>query len=76
MGIPKSAQIFIGPDSETGGYSYYIKKNQLNPSTNEKEVVNHKIQDALTGGGKSAYIREPLQFDNFRFILREYGIIK
>jgi hypothetical protein len=72
MGIPKSAQIFIGPDSQTGGYSYYIKKNQLNPSTNEKEVVNHKIQDALTKDKK----REDLQFDNFRFILREYNIIK
>ena len=72
MGIPKTAQIFIGPDPQTGGYSYYIKKNQLNPNSNEKEIVNHKIQDALT----SKNVREDLQFDNFRFILREYGIIK
>tara|TARA_Y100001937_G_scaffold16067_1_gene22267 strand:- start:442 stop:1806 length:1365 start_codon:yes stop_codon:yes gene_type:complete len=82
MGIPKSAQIFIGPDSQTGGYSYYIKKNQLNPNTNEKEVVNHKIQDAMApryNSDRSAiegYMREPLQFDNFRFILREYRIIQ
>jgi hypothetical protein len=71
MGIPKTAQIFLGPDPQTGGYSYYIKKNQLNPRTNEKEVVNHKIQDALNKDKQ----RVDLQFDNFRFILEEYKII-
>jgi type IV secretory pathway ATPase VirB11/archaellum biosynthesis ATPase len=76
MGIPKSAQIFIRPDSETGGYSYYIKKNQLNPKTNEKEIVDHKIQDAMAKNEDGTYTREPLQFDNFRFILREYRIIQ
>lgn len=72
MGIPKTAQIFVGPDPQTGGYSYYVKKNQVNPRTNEKEIVNHKIQDAMTKDNK----REDLQFDNFRFILREYRIIQ
>jgi len=70
MGIPLTAQIFLDEDPNTGGYSYYIKK-EIYDANNNVTIGSQKIQDALNSDGK----RVDLNFNNFRFILESYKII-
>ena len=80
MGIPVTAQIFLAEDEQTGGYSYYIKR-EIYDSDNNKTIGNQKIQDAylpMQQGHEKTHEGlkpVPLNFDNFRFILESYKII-
>ena len=74
MGIPLTAQIFLAVDEQTGGYSYYIKK-EMYDSNNNVTIGEQKIQDAYRPKTDGGFEPVELEFNNFRFILESYKII-
>ena len=57
-------------DPDTGGYSYYVKRNQTDKEGNVIEI-DLKIQDALTKNLEMV----PLNIENIEQILKEAGIL-
>ena len=74
MGIPLTAQIFLAEDEQTGGFSYYIKKEEYD-ADNNVTIGTQKIQDAYQPKGDGGFEPVELNFNNFRFILESYKII-